>query len=144
MGSWDHPNTQTRGTKQVIHFEFVDVEKPTDDELREWNTLDAYVPHQEWHLFLTQQERVPVLLECIADERCRRPRVLLEALYCLVGHGDLDDPRIRRHVEATLDSPVPSLRLWAQRATRVIADPSTIDGDEWCYREDFSVPATAD
>lgn len=105
---------------------------PEPDELRTW----AYDEHRWWdqdfEITVAELPNLEVLVDVVSDPSCAMRTFLRQSLYCLVGHGDREDPRLRAGVEQALATGEPWVSTWAVRVAMVLARPEGFDRFEWC------------
>jgi hypothetical protein len=115
-----------------VDIYFADDVNPTSDELQRWAYTDAPEPIEDFDIILAEPGMVTTLLTLVGDADCPKRRYLLGSLYCVVGHSDLRDARIRDAVDRAQSSVDPWLRTWAQRASSVVVEPLARIRDDWC------------
>ena len=91
---------------------------PTTGEIRAWAYSGA--------------DDLTLLLQLVGDVDCPARHYLLGVLYCLVGHSDRDDPRVRAAVAAAEVAENPWLSTWARRVGDVRAHPDSFTRRDWC------------
>ena len=105
---------------------------PTTGEIRAWAYSGAEEPVQDWDIIAFDLDDLTLLLQLVGDVDCPARHYLLGVLYCLVGHSDRDDPRVRAAVAAAEVAENPWLSTWARRVGDVRAHPDSFTRRDWC------------
>jgi hypothetical protein len=120
---------------------FADPLDPTADELRCW----ARDPHaacpdempQDWELIVADWKRIDVILE-LASGSLPQQRWFLAVLYLLAGdcvrneRGSVNIPQLQTLLARLEDTDSEALSEFRERASELLADPSTFDYSLWC------------
>jgi hypothetical protein len=109
-----------------------DVANPTPDEIRAWAYRGAVEPMQDWDILIAEPGNLPVLVELVADCECPSRKYILRSLYCLVGHSDRPDFRLRDAVTTAEEATDPWLTTWAHRVRELIDQPARFNRQDWC------------
>ena len=92
---------------------------------------------QDWDIVVADPENLEVLVELVGDGNCPSRSYLLGSLYCLVGHSDRTDERIRSAADDAGRSSDSWLHTWATRVQHLLANPDDFRRSDWCGWEGF-------
>jgi hypothetical protein len=116
---------------------FADEVKPTQAEIRAWAHSGASEPMQDWDIVIAEPENLEVPVELVGDPTCPSPSYLLGSLYCLAGHSDPMDQRIRSAADDAARSSESWLQTWAMPVQHLLANPDDIRRSDWCGWDGF-------
>ncbi len=113
---------------------------PTDTELRQWaQDPQAMAPTEDWDLILTDPSRIVLIFELAADISLPTRLFFLRCLYLYIGdfvRAHHQDPQWEQGAFKILNlgkqNPQPDIRLWADRASDLLQNPSSFHSDDWC------------
>jgi hypothetical protein len=118
---------------------FVDIVNPTAAEIRSWAMSRRPLPMQDWDLIIASDpNREDVFLELATEARGVKRKTFLGILYLIVGDAVRTNWHTRSReqvlnlIERSKVLPDESLRIWATRATELIANPGLFRYGLWC------------
>jgi|TARA_B100000700_G_scaffold319756_1_gene415600 hypothetical protein len=118
---------------------FNDPWNPSSSEVREWAyTASAIEPCQDWDLSLSWVGFGHDFIEYASDANCPNADYFLHVLYFMVGDSvrskfhSKHKSSVREFINSGNSSKNFKVRLWAQRAAKLIDNIESFDYESWC------------
>ena len=118
---------------------FADPWNPSSTEVRAWAySTDAVAPCQDWDLALSWAGHERDYLQFAADPNCPTQSFFLRVIYLMVGdavrtgYRSISEAQVVGFVELAAGTRSKPLRLWRERALRLLKHPSEFEYAAWC------------